>query len=63
MSLLEGKMQNALNCWDEKLKRGLSKFYGEAIIFQSQSGKNKPELVYCVSVSLKDAINSLPEMK
>ena len=62
-SLLEGKVQNALNYWAEKLKCRLSKFYGDVIIFQPQSGKNKPELVYCASVSLKDAINALSEMK
>ena len=56
-------MQNASNYWAEKLKRRFGKFYGDAIIFQSQSGKNKPELVYCASVSLKDAINALSEMK
>ena len=62
-SLLEGKVQNASNYQAEKLKPRLSKFYGNAIIFQPQSGKNKPELVYCASVSLKDAINALSEMK
>ena len=62
-SLLEGKVQNASNYQAEKLKRRLSKFYGDAIIFQPQSGKNKPELVYCASVSLKDAIDALSEMK
>ena len=62
-SLLEGKVQNASNYWAEKLKRRLSKFYGDAIIFQPQSGKNKPELVYCAFVSLEDAINALSEMK
>ena len=60
-SLLEGKVQNASNYQAEKLKRRLSKFYGDAIIFQPQS--DKPELVYCASVSLKDAINALSEMK
>ena len=62
-SLLEGKVQNASNYPDEKVKRRLSKFYGDAIIFPPQSGKNKPEFVYCASVSLKDAINALSEMK
>ena len=62
-SLLEGKVQNASNYQAEKLKCRLSKFYGDAIIFQPQSGKNKLELVYCASVSLKDAINALSEMK
>ena len=41
-SLLEGKVQNASNYRAEKLKHRLSKFYGDAIIFQPQSGKNKP---------------------
>ena len=56
-------MHNASNYQAEKLKHRLSKFYGYAIIFQPQSGKNKPELFYFYSVSLKDAINSLSEMK
>jgi hypothetical protein len=47
----------------EKLKQRLLMHYGGKIIFQPQTDRSKPELVYSSDISLADAINTAAKMR
>ena len=53
---LEDNGVNAASFKSERLKKKLTFYYGEKIVFQKQYGRSKSELVYSSSISIADAI-------